>query len=250
LTPGERVTIRGNPNKAGAGKIVLGRLVTKQDGTELPLNIGSRSARSRPEAKASSLAGTWFAPLGPFRDFRGSTASWKLTEKGRQAVAQWTTAHASYADCVPVTAPTLMIYPVVTTVELAGDTVVFDVDWMQSRRVVYLDGRGHPANGTPTLHGHSIGHWEGNTLVVDTVQYAVHEEGLTLGVPSSARKHTIERFSLGDDGRSMNYDVVVEDPEYLAEPLHHRSQLEFRPDLEPTGVACDREVARRYLTNE
>jgi hypothetical protein len=250
LAPGERVTVRGNPNKAGAGRIVLGRTVTKQDGTELPLNIGSRSARSRPDANASSLAGTWFAPLGPFRAFRDSTDSWKLTEKGRQSMAAWTTAGASYADCVPVTAPTLMIYPVVTTVELLADAVVFNVDWMQSRRVVYLDGRGHPADGAPTLHGHSTGHWEGETLVVDTAQYAAHQEGLTLGIPSSARKHTVERFSLGDNGRSLNYEVVVEDPEYLSEPLHHRSQLEFRPDLEPTGLACDLDVARRYLTNE
>jgi hypothetical protein len=48
----------------------------------------------------------------------------------------------------------------------------------------------------------------------------------------------------------MNYEVIVEDPEYLIEPLTHSSQLEYRPDLEPTGLACDLEAARRYRTEE
>lgn len=251
LIVGERVTIRANPNKHGADRIALGRSLTKEDGTDLPLNIAARNVRERPDARASSLAGTWFAPLGPFRAFRAATSdSWQLTDKGRRAMGAYDIADASYADCIPVTAPTLMIYPVTTTVEIAPDAVVFDVDWMSSRRVVHTDGRGHPDGGEPTLHGDSVGRWEGETLVVDTVLYAEHKEGLTLGVPSGTGKHTIERFSLSDDGRYMNYEVVVEDPEYLLEPIRHSSQLEYRPDLEPTGLACDLEAARRYLTNE
>ena len=58
LTPdsvkiGDRVTIRGNPSRAGEGHIALGRELTKADGTVLPLNIGSRSARAPSTADAS-----------------------------------------------------------------------------------------------------------------------------------------------------------------------------------------------------
>jgi len=250
LTIGERVTIRGNPNKSDARGIALGRSLTKEDGSELPLNIAASSVRARPDAQATSLAGTWFAPLAPFRAFRGTMSSWNLTDKGRAAMAAFDARQASYADCIPVTAPTLMIYPVTTTVEISADSVVFDVDWMTSRRVVHMDGRGHPENGEPTLHGHSIGRWEGETLVVDTVQYRAHKEGTTLGLPSGTRKHTIERFSLVDDGRHMRYEIMLEDPEYLVDPIIFSSELEYRPDLEPTGLACDLDVARRYLTNE
>jgi len=248
---GERVTVHGNPNKGSPRAIVLGRSLTKQDGTELPLNIGARSVRTQPDdAQATGLAGTWFAPLGPFRTFREMIGSWPLTDKGRRAVAEFDIRNASYADCVPVTAPTLMIYPVATTVEIRADRVIFNVDWMGSQRIVYTDGREHPANGAPTLQGHSVGHWEGQTLVVDTVQFAAHTEGITLGVPSSEGKHTVERFSLADDRRHMTYEVTLEDPEYLRESISYRSQLDYRPDLEPTGLACDRDVARRYLTPE
>jgi hypothetical protein len=250
LAVGERVTVHGNPNKNGAKHIVLGQYLTKVDGTELPLNIAARSIRTPGTARATSLAGSWFAPLGPFRGYRSAVSSWRLTEKGRQALAAFDTTRASYADCIPVTAPLLTIYPVTTTVEINADTVVFNVDWMTSRRVVYMDGRPHPERGARSLHGHSIGHWEGETLVVDTVQYSDHTEGITIGLPSGAGKHTVERFSLAEDGAHMNYAVWLEDPEYLLEPVRYRSQLEYRPDLAPTGLACDLDVARRYQTNE
>jgi hypothetical protein len=250
LTVGERVSIRGNPSKSGERGIVLGRTLTKADGTELPLNIAARSVRVREKARATSLAGTWFSPLSSFGALRGGMNSWHLTEKGRAALASFDIREASYADCIPVTAPTLMVYPVATTVEVNADTVVFNVDWMMSQRVVYLDGRAHPADGEPTLQGHSIGRWEGDTLVVDTTGYLAHKEGTTMGIPSGTGKHTVERFSLADGGAGLRYEVFLEDPEYLAEPIRFSTTLEYRPDLEPTGLACDVDVARRYLTDE
>ena len=250
LTIGERVTVYGNPNKNGAGRTALGRSLTKEDGTALPLNIAAPSIRTREDARATSLAGTWFAPLGPFRGFRDARSTWRLTDKARTAMAEWSISQASYADCIPVTSPTLMIYPVTTTVEISDDTVIFNVDWMTSQRVVYTDGRDHPDSADRTLHGHSIGHWEGETLVVDTTHYADHKEGIAIGLASGPEKHTVERFSLADDRTQMNYEVTLEDSDYLLEPVTYSSRLEYRPDLEPTGLSCDLEAARRYQTDE
>jgi hypothetical protein len=143
-----------------------------------------------------------------------------------------------------------MLYPVTSVIEVAQDVVKMHVDWMTSERVVYLDGRGHPENGAPTLHGHSIGRWEGATLVVDTTQFSDHKEGLTLGVPSGTRKHLMERFTLADDRKHLRYDVVLEDPDYLATPVTWTSEWDYRPDLKPTGRACDLDVARRFLTQD
>lgn len=249
LTIGERVTVHANPNRNGDSRPALGRYLTRETGEELPLNIAARAIRTARDAQATSLAGTWFSPLGQFRDLGSARSAWKVTEKGRLAMADWDISRASYADCIPVTAPTLMVYPVTMTVEVGADKVVFNVDWMTSQRIVYLDGRTHPDSGARELHGHSIGHWEGKTLVVDTTRYADHTEGLAVGLASGAGKHTVERFSLADDGRHMNYEIVLEDPEYLAEPITYRAQLDYRPDLQPTGLACDLEAARRYKTD-
>jgi hypothetical protein len=256
LTPdsvsiGERVTITGSPNKRGENHTALGRYLAKEDGTVLPLNIASRNVREASTAEASSIGGTWFAPRAGFTAFLGGRGSWQLTEKSREMSAEFNSFEdGAHVNCIPVTAPTLMVYPVVTQIDISDEQVVFEVDWMKSQRIVYLDGRNHPEDGEPTLHGHSIGHWEGDTLVVDTRLYAEHPEGLTFGLASGTRKHTVERFSVSEDRRHLDYEVVLEDPEYLVEPIRHSSQWEYRPDLERTGLACDLDVARRFLEDE
>lgn len=250
LEIGDRVLVTAAPNRRGAGHIVLGRELAKADGTILPLFIASRNVRPSSGARATSIEGTWFAPRAGFLALNGSRRSWQLTEEATAAAEAFDPSQSVHAECIPVTTPTLMVYPVVSTVTILDDRAVFDIDWMQSRRIVYLDGRGHPDDMEPSLHGHSIGHWEGDTLVVDTRLYSEHREGLGFGLPSGRGKHTVERFSLNEDGRHLDYEVTVEDPQYLSAPASHRSQWEFRPDLEPTGLACDLDVAQRYLREE
>jgi hypothetical protein len=248
---GERVAIRANPSRAGEGRIVLGRELTKADGTVLPLNIGSRSARAPSTAEAASIAGTWFSPLTSFREFGGSQREWQLTPKAQAAREAYDgTTQSAHAQCIPVTTPMVMVYPVVITVEVNPDTVIFNVDWMTTRRVVYLDGRGHPENAERTLNGHSIGRWEGDTLVVDTTLFADHREGLAFGIPSGARKHVSERFSLSDDRRHLDYEATFQDPEHLTAPVSFAAPWEYRPELAPTGLACDLDVAQRFLSYE
>jgi len=256
LTPdavrvGERVTVRASPSKRGPGHIVLGRTLVKEDGSELPLFIGSAASRQAPaNVTAASIEGTWFPPRQGFFGFNADRRNWSLTERGREASDSFDGVQTAHADCIPVTAPTLMLYPVTSRVEIGEDAVRFHVDWMASERVVHLDGRAHPPDGERTLHGHSIGHWEGETLVVDTTQFVDHKEGNAIGLPSGPRKHLIERFSLSDDRRKLTYEAVLDDPDYLAAPVAHRSEWDYRPDLEPTGLACDLDVARRFLTGE
>jgi hypothetical protein len=246
---GERVTIRGNPAKSTSASAVLGRELVKADGSVLPLNIGSAASRKAPtDVAATSIAGTWFPPRAGFGGF--SAQRWSLTERGRAAAAAFTPATSAYVDCIPVTAPTLMLYPVASVVEVAPDVVKFHVDWMASERVVYLDGRGHPAKGKPSLHGHSIGHFEGATLVVDTVLFSEHKQGNSMSLPSGPGKHLVERFTLSDDRKHLRYDTVLEDPEYLAAPVTYSSEWDYRPDLTPSGLACDLDVARRFLKEE
>lgn len=244
---GERVTVRGNPSKQGAGYTMLGRELVKADGSVLPLNIGSAASRAAPQdARATSIAGTWLPRREQFFGFGGG-GRLTLTDKGRAAAAAFDARKTAYVDCIPVTAPTLMLYPVASVVEVDNGVARLHVDWMSSERVVYLDGRGHPANAAPSLQGHSIGHWEGGTLVADTTQFAEHKQGNSMNVPSGPRKHVVERFTLSDDHEHLKYDVVLEDPDYLAAPVAYSAEWDYRPDLAPTGLQCDLDVARRFL---
>jgi hypothetical protein len=100
-------------------------------------------------------------------------------------------------------------------------TILGEGDGNRLRRI-YTDGRPHPADPDPSFHGHSIGHWEGGTLVIDTiallpqVYLAVSE---AVGVPNNGDMHIIERLHL--QGPDTLYDELeITASKVLAKPWH------------------------------
>jgi hypothetical protein len=82
-------------------------------------------------------------------------------------------------------------------------------------RTIHMNMDAHPANITPSRAGHSIGRWEGDVLVVDTVGF---EPGVLGGsVPHTAGLHVVERFSLDATTMSLRRDYVAEDSAYFTE---------------------------------
>ena len=247
IAVGDVVTIVGNPARNKPEGLLLGKDLYKRDGTYVPLNIGSRSVYDGKTATATSIAGTWFSPRSEFGAFMGSTGRWALTDKGRAAAAAADPKATTQKDCVPVGAPTLMFYPVANTITVQRDRVVMNVDWMDSQRVIYLDGRTHPPASQTSLHGHSVGRWEGKMLVVETTNFTAHANGLSMALPSSTQKRLTERFVVGDDGKTLIYSGIVEDPVYLTKPVEWSGKWEYRPTMIHSNQKCDIEVARRFL---
>jgi hypothetical protein len=248
---GDVVTIVGNPARAKPDAFVLGRELYKRDGTYVPLNIASRSVYEGRAATATSIAGTWFSPRSEFGGFLGGAARWALTDKGRAAAtgADERTKNA-LKDCIPVGAPALMFYPVANIITVQRDRVVMKVDWMDSERTVYLDGRAHPPSPQTSLQGHSVGRWDGTTLVVETTNFKEHPMGLSLSMPSSTQKKLTERFALSTDGKTLIYSGTLEDPVYLAKPVEWSGKWEYRPTMKPSGQKCDVGVASKFLVQE
>ena len=96
-------------------------------------------------------------------------------------------------------------------------------------RHIYLDGRPHPdaAYLQPSVNGHAIGHWEGDTLVVDTVGF-VGGAGTPGGGRVGPKSHLIERFRLRDGGKRLSVTFTWEDPSIYLKPhtyelTYHRS---------------------------
>jgi hypothetical protein len=140
-----------------------------------------------------------------------------------------------------------MFYPVANTIKVAKDRVTIDTDWMDTERVVWLDGRPHPPATQTFQHGHSTGKWEGKTLVVETTNFKEHPLGLSTSMPSSAQKKLVERFALGADGKSLSYSGTVEDPVFLAAPGQWTGTWEYRPGMPHSNQKCDIELAQRFL---
>lgn len=79
-------------------------------------------------------------------------------------------------------------------------------------RRIYTDGRKHPVDADPTWYGHSIGWWEGDTFVVDTVNIRPEQFLDSPGDPKSDALHTVERWRLLERGRKIEVDMTIDDP--------------------------------------
>jgi hypothetical protein len=88
---------------------------------------------------------------------------------------------------------------------------VFNTSNAQSFRVIYMDGRTHPPLASPGYLGHSIGHWDGDTLVVDTIGFSEAFWMNRDGLPHTSRLHLVERLTR-TDFETLNYEVTVDDP--------------------------------------
>jgi hypothetical protein len=244
LRPGTPVVVRANPNRGGFGKTVRLLDVTTEDGEIHPFYTAN--ARARKLTPAENLEGRWAPPRQALGAAFGAMAGFPVTPAARAAQAEMIADGLCYVEPAPV----LAILDEMRTIEIGADEIVmhFDNSGDHVVRTIPMNAA-HPADIEPTRHGHSIGRWEGDTLVIDTVAFEPNPSGIALSVPSSPGKHTVERLTLTDDRLRLRYQITVEDPVYLAEPATLTQQWDHRPDLKfsPPTEACDPAVADRYL---
>jgi len=96
-------------------------------------------------------------------------------------------------------------------------TMIWQMD--QQVRRVYLNVP-HSANPKPSWYGESVGHYEGEWLVVDTIGQNTRTFLDNFRTPHSDKLHVVERYHLIDDGKTMEAEVTIEDPVALIKPLH------------------------------
>jgi imidazolonepropionase-like amidohydrolase len=103
----------------------------------------------------------------------------------------------------------------VNRIEQTADAITLRYGSMGLERTVHLNTDTHPRDIAASRAGHSIGRWEGDTLVVDTVGF---ESGILLAdgrVPHSRALYVVERFTLDADGRALRRSFVATDPQYF-----------------------------------
>ena len=101
-------------------------------------------------------------------------------------------------------------------------------------------------NGERTNQGHSIGSWEGEVLVVDTTLFADSRTGNLNGIPAGAQKHVVETYELSEDRTQLTIEFIVEDPEYMVEPMTGSVVWDYARDREMLPFGCELENARLY----
>jgi hypothetical protein len=114
---------------------------------------------------------------------------------------------------------------------------IFDIGGPHTYRTIYMDGRGHPQHLAPSFYGHSIGWWEGDTLVVDTVGF---NEGFWIDrgqLPHTTQLHLVEKYTRTSVG-SMRYELTIDDPGAYTRPFTATSNLRWEDGTELFEYVC------------
>jgi hypothetical protein len=113
-------------------------------------------------------------------------------------------------------------------------------------RTIYMDGRKLPADPNPTWLGYSIGHWEGDTLVVNSAGF--NDKGWLdfSGHPQTESLRVTERFHRRDVGH-LQIEMTLEDPKVFTRPISLRIDKVLAADYEPVESVCENEKDGRHL---
>jgi hypothetical protein len=178
-------------------------------------------------AKLPDWSGVW-TPNMTDQEARITSDPIPWTPKAAAQIAKLVAAENSgdpkglFVNCLPESMPSWMLitHNALEFLYSPGRvTILGESDGNRLRRI-YTDGRPHPPDPDPTFHGHSIGHWEGGTLVVDTVgilpetYIAVSE---AVGLPNDGDMHILEHFYLSAPDR-LRVDLEIVAPHVLTKP--------------------------------
>jgi hypothetical protein len=102
--------------------------------------------------------------------------------------------------------------------------VVIAAEMIHEARIIPVDGRGHTPDSVRSINGDSVGHWDGDTLVIDTTNFNGHgsiatasTSGRLRGIPQSEALHLVERLRRVD-ANTISYSVTIEDPNVFTRP--------------------------------
>ena len=134
-----------------------------------------------------------------------------------------------YASCMPTGVPLAYFVPYQWEIVQGLDKVVILYEYLHMFRVVSINGT-HPADPDPTWMGDSIGHWEGDTLVVDAVGFNNRTE-LPGAFLHSEALHVVERFHR-TDLNNLQWEATIEDPNVFVQPWTLTRTFPLRTDLD------------------
>jgi hypothetical protein len=157
---------------------------------------------------------------------------------GEHAVPLPQTNDPIYHTCTPPGFPRIYLHPFPMQIaQIPGEVIVlFEYDSM--RHEIYADGRPHDTTLGPTWMGDSIGHWEGDTLVTDTVNFNDKTWLDRMGHPHSEQLHVIERFHRVDHDH-LNIDFTFEDPKAYSKPWNARLTFALHPQWTLREYFCE-----------
>jgi len=128
------------------------------------------------------------------------------------------------------------------------EIIIAGVGGPHTWRTVYLDGRQHPKDLDPTFNGHSIGHFEGDALIVDTIGFNEKFWLTREGIPVTNQLHLTEKFTR-TDYNTLKYEATIDDPGAYTAPWTGGWLIQFQAGEELYEYVCqdnNRDVKHMY----
>ena len=213
-------------------------------GPVAPTGPTPRAADGKPD-----LSGLWFRPYtpnmasGPAKDNRGGDPTGPkelpFTAAGK---AKWDAYEAGDGDytgaCLPFGLMRSMNSP--DPIQFIQNAPYLALLYEQNTwfKLIPIDGRPHAKDLDPTWFGDSVGHWEGDTLVVDTNNFNGKTRLDTIGHPHSDALEVTERFTRTDLGH-MSYEVTIHDPKTYTEDWGNKRTFTLRTDTQIMEYSCE-----------
>src|SRR5215469_15820064 len=144
--------------------------------------------------------------------------------------------------CAPPGVPYIFIQIFPMQIIQTPKEIIEFFEYDHTVRYIYTDGRTHPADLTPSYNGHSIGHWEGDTLVVDTVGFNGKNWLDRLGHPESDQMHIIERMRRVD-AKNLRIDLTFDDPKSYTKPWTAQIGWTLHPEWDVLEHVCEDNLA-------
>jgi len=141
-------------------------------------------------------------------------------------------------SCEPPGYPRLLLFHFPIEILQLPDRVVMIFEFQHFVREIFTDGRPHPANLEPTYMGNAVGHWEGNTLVVDTIGFNDKTWLDQVGHPHSDALHLTERITRLN-AKTLEDDLTVDDPKTFTHPWHGRRVFNLKPGWTIDEYICE-----------
>jgi len=211
-----------------------------------PLPAGAQTkawAMPRLSNGKPDLNGVWERPYVP--DMTKDGASQKgagaipFTPEYAQIFKDYDPAKFDYTGrCLPQGLTRSMNSPFPIRLVETNDLIVVLYEAWNVFEIVHTDGRPHPKDPDPLWFGNSVGKWDGDTLVVDTIGFNDKTNMDTVGHPHSDAMHTVERFTRTDE-KHIAYEITIEDPKAFTRPWKNSRVFTLRPDWEIMEYSCE-----------
>jgi hypothetical protein len=159
-----------------------------------------------------------------------------LSAEGKRVLATHMSKDDPEANCLPTGVPRQSPYPWRIVQDKNHFFFLFEGN-IHSYRQIFMDGRKHPDDPDPTWYGNSIGSWDGDTLVVDTIGYNDKFWFDFAGHPHSEKLHTIERYTR-TDAATLSIATTIDDPVDYTKPFTITFTARAQPNGELTEYIC------------